>query len=79
MNLQARDVASQLALQVRSFVVVPGATLCQPVYHADDLRQELLGFRFLLHFTELTDRSPGGLLVVTIVYAALRFLTHALL
>ena len=76
---QVRHVFGQAALQVGSFVVMPGVGLGQFVDHADHLGQKSFGFLLVRHFPQLLDRRTRRFLVVAIVNAFLGILTNSLL
>lgn len=64
---QVVDQLHQAALQIGSFVIVPSILFCELIDHAQYLRQELLRFGLVSHFTQLSDSCTCRLLVVTVL------------
>ena len=73
------DMAHELALEVRSFVLMPDTPLGQAVDHAQNFGQKLLSLGFVFYATQVLDRRPGRLLVKAVAKAADDVLANALL
>jgi hypothetical protein len=74
---EAAGVAHQAALEVGSFVFVPGASLGQAVNHAEHLGQKLLGGFFVRHGAQVFNGGTGRFLVETIAQLAQQVLADA--
>jgi len=66
------------AFQVRCFIVVDVAALCQSVNHADHFWQENERFGFLLQVAQVFDGRTRRFFVIAVLQTTLIILTDAL-
>lgn len=72
------DMFHQARLDVGRLILMNNVRLGQLIQHALHFRQELRGFLFIRHITELTDSRAHGFGVISVMQSTSRRLANSL-